>query len=259
MPVGQDRTQHRSMDGAGHRAGPAPRAGCGNNHGWGRGAIASAVAAFLLGAGLLPAPLMPARPALAQATDQPWVQRDVPAEATAENAVVARDRALAAGQRLAYERMAVAMGLPRSLPDAQIEAQVASLVIESERITPRGYSARITVNFRPPGGGGAFALPQAPAAAGQRPGGPAVATVEAVASYRSLAEYVEITRRLNASGAVARVDLMTVAGDTARFRLGLRSPPAEAASEFGRGGLALAPAQEAGLGGAWRIGLAGGR
>jgi hypothetical protein len=80
-----------------------------------------------------------------------------------------------------------------------------------------------------------------------------------VATYRSLGEYIEIRRRLDASAAVARVELVTVAGDQARFRLGLRSAPPEAAAELDRGGLAFGPAQDPRLAGAWRIGLAGGR
>ncbi|WP_237217748.1 hypothetical protein, partial [Falsiroseomonas oryziterrae] len=139
------------LAGVGRQQVHAIRAGRGDNHARVRGAIIALLLAF----GLLVAP--------ATAQDNPLVQRDVPAEATAENAVVARERALAAGQRLAYERMAAQLGLPTGLSDRQIEAQVASLVIESERVTPRGYAARITVNFRAPGAA------RAPAAAGEGP------------------------------------------------------------------------------------------
>jgi hypothetical protein len=193
-----------------------------------------------------------ASPARAQATPDGMalVQRDVPAEATAENAVVARDRALASGQRIAYERMAAQLGLPRNLSDQQIEAQVASLVIESERVTPRGYSARITVNFRPPGN---VATQQG---GGGAPGGPAVATMEALAHYRSLPEYLEIRRRLGVAPSVARVELLSLAGDTARFRLALRTVAPTAATEFAGAGLEVSPGQG---GEAWRLGLAPGR
>jgi hypothetical protein len=192
-----------------------------------------------------------ASPARAQATPDSMalVQRDVPAEATAENAVVARDRALASGQRIAYERMASQLGLPRNLSDQQIEAQVASLVIESERVTPRGYSARITVNFRPPGN---VAAQQG----GGVPGGPAVATMDALAQYRSFPEYLEIRRRLGAAPSVARVELLSVAGDTARFRLALRTVAPTAATELAGAGLEVSPGQG---GEAWRLGLAPGR
>lgn len=214
---------------------------------------------------------MPAAPALAQtaAEDNPLVQQGIPAEATAENAVIARDRALASGQRLAYERLAAALGLPRSLPDQQIENLVQSLVIESERITPRGYTARITVNFNPqrvaslsgrsPGmEGPATGFGAAPGT--PRPTGPAVATVEALASYRSFPEWVEITRRLGASPSVARMEVIAVSGQAARLRLALRSPPTEAAMELAQSGIALGPAPiDARPGEGWRLGLAGGR
>ncbi|MBU8539096.1 hypothetical protein [Falsiroseomonas tokyonensis] len=233
-------------------------------------------------------------PALAQ--DDPLVQRGVPAEATAETAVQAREQALNAGQRLAYERMAAATGLSASASTQQIESMVRSLVIESERINARTYTARITVNFNPqrvaaaggrvpageapatPGGMGTEA-PAAPVASG-----PAVATVEALASYRSFAEWVEITRRLGSAAPVARFEVVTLAGDQARLRLGLRSQPPEAAMELAGLGLSLGQAPPgvvdprlAGLAGrppqgqgmsqgagqrvgeGWRLSLAGGR
>jgi hypothetical protein len=198
---------------------------------------------------LLLAPLLLARPALAQ-DGNPLVQRDVPAEATAENAVVARERALASGQRIAFERMATALGLPREATDRQIEAMVASLVIESERITPRGYSARITVNFRRPGETGTAA----PGGAATRPGGAAVASIEAVARHGSLGEFAELSRRLKTAPAVARAELLGVSGEAARWRLALRSPPAEAAAQLAESGVALAPG-EARAGEEWRLGL----
>jgi hypothetical protein len=264
MPVGQyGGNTCGEKPGTGRAAGAAR----GRNHGRASRAIAAAFAAVLLAAG--PAPWTP--PAFAQATSEenPLVQRGVPAEATAENAVVARDRALASGQRVAYDRMAAALGLPRGLPDSQIEAMVSSLVIESERITARGYSARITVNFNPqrvaggrvPGGAGAAApVPGSGAPPPASTGGPAVATLEAVARYRSFPEWVEITRRLGTAPAVARVEVVTVAGDMARLRLGLRSQPQEAANELAVGGLLLGPAgMDARPGEGWRLGLVGSR
>jgi hypothetical protein len=257
MPVGQDRTQHGT--GAGGR--PRARAGAGRNHGGARGAIAALL--LLLGLALAPGLRAQALP-----DGNPLVQTNVPAEATAENAVVARDRALASGQRIAYGRMAAQLGLPTGISDQQIEAMVASLVIESERITPRGYSARITVNFRQPGRGEASAAAEPGAAGGAMPSGPAVTSIEATALYRSFPEYVELTRRLRASPAVARVEVLSIAGDNARLRLGLRSLPPQAATELAGAGLQVAPevapgqgapSQGAPPGVGWRLGLAGGR
>jgi hypothetical protein len=235
MPLGTDGTRQTQ----------GTRAERGNNHAGRCGAIAAAT----LLAGVLLLPALPAAQtqapfAEAASADNPLVQRDVPAEAVAENAVAARDRALAAGQRIAYERMAAAMGLPLNLSDPQIEALVSSLVIESERITPRGYSARITVNFNPAGTGPR--PPQAPP-----PTSAAVASVEAVAR-----DYVDLSRRLAAQPAVARVEVLAISGEAARLRIGLRSQPDAAAAELAQGGLLLG---QGAPGEGWRIGLAGGR
>lgn len=244
MPLGTDGTRQTQ----------GTRAERGNNHAWRRGAITAA--AVLCGVMLLPAPTaaqdslpLDAAAGATAPADNPLVQRDVPAEAVAENAVMARDRALAAGQRIAYERMAAALGLPLAASDQQIEAMVSSLVIESERITPRGYSARITVNFNPAGLGPR--PPQAPP-----PTSPAVASLEAVARYGSFRDYLDLTRRLAAQPAVARVEVMAVSGEAARLRLGLRSQPETAAAELAQGGLLLG---QGAPGEGWRIGLAGGR
>ncbi|MDW8398692.1 MAG: hypothetical protein RMK90_09025, partial [Acetobacteraceae bacterium] len=108
------------------------------------------------------------------------VERGVPAEAVAENAVVARERALAAGQREAYRRIAARAGLPPNATDAEIEALVESLTIEEERSTRTGYSARITVVFS----GAAIAARsrgEAPPAPAGGVGGPAAATVDGAA------------------------------------------------------------------------------
>ena len=251
MPVGQDGAQNG-------RKGGAPAAG-GHNHARRLRAIALA-AALGCALGLSAAPRAEGVPdgATNTASETPLIQRDIPAEATAENAVVARDLALLSGQRIAYERMAASLGLPANASDRDIQALVSSLVIESERITPRGYAARITVNFNPPGGAtnplAAQVPPPVPGAAAL---GPTVASIEAVARYRSLPEYGDLTRRLSAQPSVARVEVVSISGQQARLRLGLRSQPQEAAAEMAQGGLLLGPGGAPGEG--WRLGLAGGR
>jgi hypothetical protein len=252
MPVGQDGAQSG-------RKGSALAAG-GHNHARRLRAIALAAAlACVIG--------LPAAPRAEDGDDEmdgasavaetPLVQRNIPAEATAENAVVARDRALLSGQRIAYERMAASLGLPAAASDSDIQAMVSSLVIESERVSPRGYAARITVNFNPPGGAtGPLAAQVPPPLPGTAAHSPAVASVEAVARYRSLPEYGDLTRRLAAQPAVARVEVVSVSGQQARLRLALRSQPEEAAAEMARGGLRLDPGA---AGEGWRLDLAGGR
>jgi hypothetical protein len=248
MPVGQDGAQK------GRRG--RPPAASGHNHARRLRAIAVA-AALGCALGLPTAPRAQQEGSSAAAVETPLVQRNIPAEATAENAVVARDRALVAGQRIAYERMAATLGLPASASDRDIQGMVASLVIESERITPRGYAARITVNFNPPGGSASpMAAEAAPPVPGTGPQAPSVASVEAVARYRSLPEYADLTRRLSAQPAVARVEVVSISGEQARLRLALRSQPQDAAAEMARGGLLLGPGAP---GEGWRLGLAGGR
>ena len=217
-----------------------------------------------------------ASPAWAQATpdENPLVQRGVPAEATAETSVIARDQALLSGQRLAYDRMAAALGLPRGIPDAQIEPMVTSLVIESERINNRSYAARLTVNFNPgrvaAAGGRVQGSPAAQGQAAGQPGTPgaspapaagaAVSSVDAIVRYRSFPEWVEITRRLGAAAPVARVEVMSFSGEMARLRLALRAQPPEAAEELAQSGIALAPGPiDSRPGEGWRLSLAGGR
>lgn len=194
-----------------------------------------------------------------------FTQRGVPAEATAENGVIARERALAAGRRAAWERIASAAGVTRTLSDAQIEAMVSSIIIEEERTSPTRYAGRITVNFNPAraraytgGAGTAEATPPggAPGPGDGRPPAPqpAATTVEAVALYGSLEEWLELRRRLR--GATARLEVMAISTDRARLRLGLRVAPGAAAEELARQGISFAPGSGA-PGDAWRVGLAG--
>jgi hypothetical protein len=214
-------------------------------------------------------PALSAAPAAAAAVN--FTQRGVPAEATAENGVMARERALANGRRAAWERIASAAGVTRSLSDAQIEAMVSSIIIEEERTSPTRYAGRITVNFNPgrarsyigggtaaEGGGPSGGGTEAPAdiAAERRPQGPvpAAATVEMVALYGSLNEWLELRRRL--AGASARLDIVAISTDRARLRVGLRSPPGVAAQELAVQGITMTPGSGA-PGDAWRVGLAG--
>lgn len=216
-------------------------------------------------------------------------QQGVPAEATAENGVVAREQALAAGRRLAWDRLVAEAGAPAiPLSDSQIENLVASIVIEQERPSPTRYSGRITVNFnggrvrsqlaaRAPnlaalGGGGSTigslpgpgpsGAPPAPA-----PAGPASNWLDAVATYRSIDEWLELRRRLRGAGAVATVEVLGVAVDAARLRIGLRLPPPNAAADLAGLGIALEPLGQPYYPGApatplpgqpWRVALAGG-
>lgn len=222
---------------------------------------------------LLSAPL----PAAAQ--DDPAVQRGVPAEATAENAVVARERAIANAQRLAWQRYAAATGQNPNASASQIESQVASMVVEQERTSLNAYTGRYTIRFRGAGsssGGGAVAGGATPPLGGPATGSAPAATppvlplssyVEAGTSFRSLDEWLALRQRLLAQPSVGSVDILAISTEGARLRLGLRSPPGIVAQELAGGGIFLAPSAPPVLPGGipapttgpgWRVGLAGG-
>ena len=248
-----------------------------------RRALATAAAALLVAvaAALTPAPTA-AQFAAPDQTAMPagapnLTQRGIPAEATAENGVLAREKALASGRRLAWEKLAAEAGAPAgNLSDSRIEAMVSSIVIEQERTSPTRYTGRITVNFDPGrvrsalggrGGAVAGATPGGePATPGALPaiaapqGPPASNWVEAVATYRSLGEWLELRRRLTGAAPVASVDIVGIAVDAARLRIGLRAAAPAAADELAALGIALAPVRGAAAptGETWRVGLAGG-
>ena len=239
----------------------------------------AAIRGAVLGTALLTAPM-----ALAQ--DDPAVQRGVPAEATAANAVLAKERAIANAQRLAYQRYAAATGANPNASAGQIESMVTSMVVEQERSTLNGYSGRYTIRFRGAGsssGGGSSSVsaggalpplsgPSAPAAApaslppGTPPILPLSSYLEAGTSFRSFDEWLALRRRLLAQPSVGSVDILAISTEGARLRIGLRSPPETAAGELAAGGIALAPSQPPGPNGlpspvtgpGWRVGLAGG-
>ena len=190
-------------------------------------------------------------------------QSNIPAEATAADAVQAKERALAAGRRAAWQALGTSAGFtaPR-LSDAQIDDLVTSIIVEQERVTPTRYTGRITVNFAPDrvravlagriqAGGNAAA----PLAGGSVPATPASNFVEATASFRSLGEWLELRRRLLSAAPVASVEVQSLAVDAARVKLGLRANPAEAAAILAAAGVALQPGSGMVPGDAWRLGL----
>jgi len=188
----------------------------------------------------------------------PYSRHGVPAEATAENAVVARTRAIASAQRLAYERMAGDLDLPKGLSDSQIDQMVSSIIVEEERTSRTTYSGRLTVNFNPgrvaratgrgavATAGGATASP-GDVAPPVMPSAAPAGYVEASAHYAGLREWLELRRRLYANPEIASVDVLAIAVDGARLRLGLRHGPEMAAQTLPAGGLSVyVPAPSAG-------------
>lgn len=186
-----------------------------------------------------------------QAQQPEYSQRGVPAEATAENGVVARDRALASARRIAWGRVA-GDNAARGLSDAQIEALVESIIIEQERTGPTRYAGVVTVNFRRSGSQAVLSGVDPETALAPR-NLATVATVEAIARYGGMAEWLEIRRRLAAAPEVARIDVVAISVDRARLRIALRAAPPAAAEALAQAGIVLAP--EAGAPDPWRVGL----
>lgn len=197
------------------------------------------------------------------AQDNPLVQRGVPAEASAANAVAARELAHASATRIAFQRMAEALGESRSAPPAsQLDSMVAAIIIEEERTTATRYIGRVTVQFSP----GAVSAALGRSVGGGMAGGPApgtgglalnipmaaTSTIEAEAVLGSLPAWLELRRRMMQSGSVVSVEVLAMNMDSARVRLGLRSLPAEAASSLSAMGLFVDSA-----GPVWQVGLGG--
>jgi hypothetical protein len=211
--------------------------------------------------GLLFMPLL----ASAQEGGSGFVQRGITVETSAENAVIARTRALATAQRQAYEKMAGELGFSRSASDSQIDGMVDSIIVEQERATRTGYNGRLTVNFNPRrvssfagisagsagavasggssgNGGGSSAAPGAPPAnlaASTAAFNPASAFVESVTQFGGMQGWLDLRRRLLAQPEIASVDILAIAVDGATLRLGLRLPPNEAARVLAERGIVL--------------------
>lgn len=195
----------------------------------------------LMAAGLMA--LLFCLPAVAQ--DNPLVQRGIPAEATAENAVTARDRAHASARRIAFQRMMEALGGPAgSTPsDSQLENMVAAMIVEEERTTPTRYAGRLTVQFSAARVTSATgrAVPTGAGAGGLALNIPMATQtyMEATSRHASMAEWIELRRRLRASGSVASVEILALSPQSAHFRLGLRQSADEAAASLAAAGIQL--------------------
>jgi len=198
-------------------------------------------------------PLLALSPLAAQ--ESPQRQSGIMVEASAADAVQARDRALAQGRREAYARMSAATGAPgATASDAQIEAMVASIIIEQERVTSTRYTGRITVVFN-----GASGTPPAqpnPLAAAPAAGQPATSFIEATTSFSSLQQWMTLQRQVLRAGPVASLDIIAISTDAARMRLGLRVPQGDAPSALLSGGVVLTPPAQPGD--IWRVGLGDG-
>ena len=231
------------------------------NHAWrmvGKKHVVAAFASFWL--------VLASLPAAAQISDtRALTQRGVSAQATAENGVVAQERAFAAGRRAAWDRIQGMVNAPRRPTDAELDRMVRSIVIEQETTGPQRYTGRMTIqfdaeavqSFAEGGEVRAATLPSgiaSEAPAHVTPPTPVLASLEATARYGSFNEWLEIRRRVVAAG--AKLDVMAITTDRAHLNLGLRVPVGLAQEVFAQSGLQLVPGTGT-RNDQWRLGLAG--
>lgn len=178
-------------------------------------------------------------PGGALAQGEPWTVRGVAVD-VAGDAVAARDRALADATRQAWEQLLPRITTPdraaslRALPVAEIEPLTESVEIEDERVAPNRYRASMTVTFSAERV--RLRLAQG-LAGGAGAGGP----VAAVASFRGVRQWADLSRRLEASPAVARVELRALRVAEAELTLLLAADPAAAAEGLAASGIRMEP------------------
>jgi hypothetical protein len=173
----------------------------------------------------------------AQAQGETWTVRGVAVDVGGSDAVTARDRALADGTRQAWDQLLTRLVTPeraaslRTLPIEEIEQLTASVEIEDEAVAPTRYRASMTVVFD----ARRVRTKLAEATGGAGGGGP----VAAIASFRGVRQWADLQRRLEASVAIARVDLKALRASEADLQLLLTADPANAAEALAAGGIRL--------------------
>lgn len=152
--------------------------------------------------------------------------RGVQAEATAETATAARERAISGGLRSAWMAL-LAREAPGSearlgaIGQDELERLVESYEVEDERVGATRYAATLTVNFRPDPVRALLATAPARAPAGR---------IEVVAPLSALNDWVELRRRLAGAPAVGRVEILALSRREARLALSLPEGQAGAAA-----------------------------
>jgi hypothetical protein len=189
-------------------------------------------------------------PGLARAQGDPWTVRGVAVD-VAGDAVAARDRALADATRQAWEQLLPRITTPdraaalRGLAAAELEPLTESVEIDDERVAPGRYRASMTVTFSAE----RVRLRLAQGAGGPGGGGP----VAAIASFRGVRQWADLSRRLEASPAVARVELRVLRVAEAELTLLLTADPAAAIEGLAASGIRM---EQDPAGGPFRLRLA---
>jgi hypothetical protein len=173
-------------------------------------------------------------PALAQGGSG-FVVRGIAAEAAAETATAARERAIAGGLRSAWAAL-----LAREAPGEQarlgaisaeeLERLVESYEVENERVGAQRYAATLTVAFRPE--------PVRSLLAARPASGPS-GRIEVTAPLTGINDWVAIRQRLAGSPAIRGYEVLALSRREARLALTLPGGQAEAAAALASAGLAL--------------------
>ncbi|WP_291297098.1 hypothetical protein [Elioraea sp.] len=164
-----------------------------------------------------------------------FVVRGIAAEAAAETATAARERAIAGGLRSAWAAL-----LAREAPGEQarlgaisaeeLERLVESYEVENERVGAQRYAATLTVAFRPE--------PVRRLLAARPASGPS-GRIEVTAPLNGLSDWVAIRQRLAGSPAIRGYEVLALSRREARLALTLPGGQAEAAAALASAGLAL--------------------
>jgi len=170
--------------------------------------------------------LLAVAPTVAAAQGSGFTVTGIAAEAAAETATAARERAIAGGLRSAWMAL-VAREAPGSearlgaVSGDELERLVESYEVENERVGNTRYAATLTVNFRPDRVRSLLATAPARTPAGR---------VEVVAPLSGVSDWVEIRRRLSNAPAVAGYEILALSRREARLALALPGGAAGAAA-----------------------------
>jgi hypothetical protein len=164
-----------------------------------------------------------------------FIVRGVAAEAAAETATAARERAIAGGLRTAWASL-----LAREAPSDQarlgaigqgeLERLVESYEIEDERVGATRYAATLTVIFRPE---------PVRALLASRPAAGPTGRVEVSAPLSGIGDWVEIRRRLAGAPQVGGYEVLALSRQEARLALSVPGGQAGAAAALAGAGLSL--------------------
>ncbi len=149
----------------------------------------------------------------------PYVVSGVPVDVTAADAAMARDQAIAEGQRKAFSMlMEQLVGVEKAATiqtpdDAQLAGMVQDFEVESERLSSVRYIGVMTYRFDAASidaiiGKPADGMPDV--TIGAVPSGP-VQTLSVVVPIASLRDWVEIQRRLSGIPSVQRAEVRSLA------------------------------------------------